>query len=360
MLSPNVVEISEDIAAAFSQFLAVKSFSYSAGQIVVSPLSPDPKGLPTLRQRIAVLAKISAQWQLDYPDLVVNYLKPFTNYSTTFGAFAGQVKKFGNDVGLWTEALTALHTSILAAQTQAKTAATAFMDHLDMIKTVEGQLNQSLTTAWTELADEEAKIVALATQLVRLQDRVDQLQDNLTSAEISSGKGYFQTAATISYTIMTKASVEIPYLAIVTEVYTIGKMAYDLIVTDKEINEALQQIADLTVEASEAAQAAAMSKGAIQLINSMNLQVTGLNDRLPALNRMWETEAEKISAAIDAIHSGAVPSEVFDLVSMPPAAVAWTTLAELSRKAIATTPTVGKPVFLTNNSTKPRFSAIRA
>jgi len=36
MLSPNVVEISEDIAVAFSQFFTVKSFSYSAGEIVGS------------------------------------------------------------------------------------------------------------------------------------------------------------------------------------------------------------------------------------------------------------------------------------------------------------------------------------
>jgi len=360
MLSPNVVEISEDIAVAFAQFLAVKSFSYSTGEIVISPLSPDPDWLPPLRHRIASLAKISAQWQSDYPNLFVNYLLPFTSYYTTFNAFAGRVKDFGNDVGLWTDALTALHTSILAAQTQAKTAATAFTDHLEMIKTIEGQLNQSLTTAWKVLANEEAKIVALATQITRLQDRVAQLQDNLTSAEISSGKTYFQTAATISYTIFTSASVEIPYLSILTEVYTIGKMAYDLIVTDKEINDALQQIADLTVEASETAQAAAMSKGVIQLIDNLNLRVTGLNDRLPAINRMWETEAGKISAAIDAIHSGAIPSQVLDLVSMPAAAAGWQTLADLSRKAITTGPTVGTPVYLTNSPSKPKLSSTPA
>jgi hypothetical protein len=356
MLSPNVVDTSDDIAAAYSQYLALNSFSVSTGQIIVSPLSPDPDWLPTLRRRIAALAKISAQWQLDYPDLVSTYLLPFTNYSSTFGAFAQQVKKFGNNVELWVQALTTLHKAALDAQNKAKTAATAFTDHLRMIKTVEGQLNESLDTAWTELDHEEAKIVALATQIVRLQDRVAQLQDNLTSGTISAGKTYFQTAATISYTVFTAVSVEIPYLSILTEIYTIGKEAYDLIVTDKEISAALQQIADLTVEASEAAQAAAMSKGVIQLIDRLNVQVTGLNDRLPALNRMWETSADQISAAIDAVRSGAIPSQVFDLVSMPSAAAGWKTLGALSRQAIATAPKAGKPVFLTNSRLKPRFS----
>ena len=352
MLSPNLVEISEDIVAANSQFRAVTIFGNAAGRIVVSPLSPDPDWLPPLRHRISELAKICTQWRIDYPDNVVNYFLPFTRYATTFGAFSKQVKQFGNDIALWNDALNALHSSILAGQSQARDAAKAFRDHLRMIKIVEGQLNTSLSTAWAELSEEESKMVAIATQITRLQDRVDQLQENLTSHEISSGKSYFQTAVKISYTIMTAATVEIPYLAVVTEIYTIGKMAYDLIVTDKEIGEALQQIADLTVEASEAVQAAAMSKAVIQLINNMNFQVTGLNDHLPALDRMWETEAEKISAARDAIRSGAIPSDVFDLVSMPVASSTWDALATLSRQVFTITKIPATPVFLTNNTTQ--------
>jgi hypothetical protein len=356
MLSPDVVDTSEDIASAYSQFFSLNSFSASARGIVVSPLSPDPDWLPTLRNRIANLARISAQWQLDYPDLVSTYLLAFTDYSSTFGAFAEQGKKFGDNIDLWLPALNALHASALDARRRAKTAGTGFTDHLNAIKTIEGQLNNSLNTAWSELDKEEAKIVALATQIVRLQDRVAQLQDNLTSGTISSGTTYFKTAATIYYTVLTSAAIEIPYLAVLTEIYTIGKQAYDLIVTDKEISAALQTIADMTVELSEAAQAAAMSKGVIQLISRLNVQVTGLNDRLPALNQMWETAADKIAAAIDAVRSGAVPSQVLDLVSMPSAAAAWDRLGELSREAIATVPRYGKPVYLTNSPSKPKFS----
>ncbi|CBS91128.1 alpha-pore-forming cytotoxin subunit MakB [Azospirillum lipoferum] len=359
MLSPDVVEIGEDIAASYSQFLALNSFGTSISQTVVSPLSPDPGWLPTLRRRLATLAKLCAQWQLDYPDLLSSYFLPFTDFSSTFGAFARQSGKFGNNVEVWVQALTALHKAAVEAETVTKRAATGFTDHFSMIKTIEGQLNESLATAWQELANEEDKIVAIATQVARLQDRVAQLQDNLTSGTISAGKSYFQTAATITYTVLTSATVEIPYLAILSEIYTIGKEAYDLIVTDKEISEALQKIADLTVEASEAAQAAAMSKGVIQLITRLNLQVTGQSDHLPALNRVWEVAAEKISAAIDAIQAGAVPTQVLDLVSMPAAAAGWNTLAKLSRDAVTMVPVQGRPVFLTNSSVKSRLSATR-
>jgi hypothetical protein len=359
MLSPNVIETGEDIAASYSQFLALNSFGTSVGQTVMSPLSPDPDWLPTLRSRLANLAKLCAQWRLDYPDIVSSYFLPFTNFSSTFGAFARQSEKFGNNVEVWVQALTALQKAALEAEAATKTAASRFTDHLFMIKTIEGQLNESLVTAWQELAKEEDKIVAIATQVVRLQDRVAQLQDNLTSDSISAGKSYFQTSATITYTVLTSATVEIPYLAIVSEIYTIGKEAYDLIVTDKEISDALQKIADLTVEASAAAQAAAMSKGVIQMITRLDLQVTGQNDHLPAVNRVWEVVAGKIAEAIDAIQDGAVPTLLFDLVSMPSAAAGWVTLAKLSRDAITVAPVQGRPVFITNSSRAPRFSSTR-
>lgn len=362
MLSPNVVEASEDIAASCSQFLALRSFSRSGGQIVVSPLSPDPAWLTPFRQRLASLAKTCSTWQLDSPDIIANYYLPFTNYSTSFGAFARQSSEFGNDVDLWVQALRALHENITKGRDKASSSAKSFTEHLRQIKIVEGQLDENLITAWSELATEEKQMVALAEQITRLQDRVSQLQDNLTSAELSSGKSYFSTAATISYEILTAASVEIPYLSIVVEIYTIGKMAYDLIVTDKEISDALSQIAELTVKATEAAQAAAMSKAVIQLINRLDVQVTGLNDRLPALDRMWENEAEKLSAAIDSIQSGAKPTRVLDLVSMPSAAAVWETLAKLSRNAVAPPSIPGAPVFITTaptRSTQARFSATR-
>jgi hypothetical protein len=360
MLSPNIVETSEDIAAAYMQFLVLNSFGTSTTEIVVSPLSPDPDWLPPLRRRIANLAKLCAQWRLDYPDLVSTYFLPFTDFSTLFGAFARQADRFGNDVGLWLDALTVLHKGAVAAEAKAKDAATGFTDHLAMIKTIEGQLNESLNTAWSELAREEDKIVALATQIVRLQDQVAQLQDSLTSGAISSGKSYFQTAATITYDVLIAAETEIPFLSILTEVYTLGKEAYDLIVTDKEISDSLQKIADLSVEASAAAQAAAMSKGVIQLINRLNLQVTGQSDRLPTLNRMWESTADKISTVVDTIQAGAKPTEVLDLVSMPVAAAGWNTLGDLTRKAITTIPKYGTPVYLTNSSNKPRISTKQA
>jgi len=359
MLSPNVIETSEDIATAFGQFRTLQSFASTSRQIVVSPLSPDPDWLPPLRTRIASLGTLGAQWLLDNPKVMVAYFQPFVNYATTFGAFAESSQKFGNNIELWTDALTALQKAIVAARQSSAVSAKSFTAALDQIKIVEGLLNQSLTTAWQELADEEQEIVEIATQIVRLQDRVDQLNESISGAYISSGKDYFKTAATISYTVMTAAEVEFPYLEIVTELYTVGKMAYDLIVTDAEIADALAQIADLTVKASQDAQAAAMSKGVIQLITSLNTRVSGLNDKLPALDRMWETEGNKVAAALDAIRSGAVPSQVFDLVSMPAAAAGWSTLSDLVTSGITQDGVIGKPVFLTNAQSKPKFSATK-
>lgn len=357
MLSPNVVETSEDIAGSYNQFLAVKSFANSSSEILVGPLSPDPDWLAPLRTRIGSLAGLGAKWRDDSPDILVGYYLPFVNYATTFGAFADQAPKFGNNKSYWSDALTALIGQIETCRGNASTSQTAFTNHLAEIKIVEGQIDQSLATAWTELAKDENLIVELATEVTRLQDRLAVLEDSLTSSVISTGKTYFQTAATITYQVLVAASTAVPYLTILTEIYTVGKMAYDLIVTDQEINAALDQIAKLTVDADQAAQAAAMSKAVIVLINNLDVRVTGLNDHLPAIDRTWASERDKLAGALDAIDSGAAPSDVFALASMDSAKASWNTLADLANKVITTSATPGKPVFINTSRTGDRISS---
>jgi hypothetical protein len=178
---------------------------------------------------------------------------------------------------------------------------------------------------------------------------VAQLQDNLTSAEISSGKSYFQTAATISYTLVTAAEIEIPYLSIASEIYTIGKMAYDLIVTDKEIDKAIGEIVKLRIEATEAAQAAAMSKAVIRMINNFDKQMAALAPHLPAIDQMWETEAGKVASTIDAINKGADPKTLLDVVSLKPAAASWGELSRLAQACMTYPVKTGTPVTISTD-----------
>jgi hypothetical protein len=350
MLGPDVIDVSADLADAYSEIVSVDRYASAGMNILVGKLSPDPDWLGQIRTRVAMLSESCKQWQSDRPKIWSEVLTPFLDYYSLFKGFTDASARFGNNADVWIQALEQLKGGLEAGRLRTTNTMASFKDHIDNIKAVESLLNSSLNTAWGELASEEQQMVKLATEVTHLQDQLDQLQDNITSAEISSGKAYFQSALTISYTLLTTAGSEVPYLAIIGEVYTIGKMAYDLIVTDKEIADTINKIVELRVEATQVAQAAAETKAIIQLINNLDLSLAAMRDALPPLSSMWSTERDKTSAAISAIQAGAQPENMIELIAMPSAAATWKTLADFVPKITqATQP--GKAVTITTTGT---------
>lgn len=346
MFAPEVNSVGDDFADAYSNIVKVDSFSYATMNTTVGRLSPDPDWLGSVRTRLAMLSAASQGWQQDRPNIWSKVLLPFADYASTFSAFAGAVDKFGDNKDLWIQALDQLAGELQKSYTMTKAAESAFTSHIKDIQNIEPLLNQTIDTAWNELASEEQQMIQLASQITHLQDQVDQLQDSITNAEISTGKGYVQSVVSISYTLVTSAGVEIPYLAIAGLVLTVGKMAYDLIVTDKEIADTINQIVDLRVKASETAQAAAMTKSIIQLITSLDNSLVSTQSKLPAFYTMWSNERGKILQAKNAIQSGSDPSLMVDLATMPAAAATWNQLAGYVPK-LSQVPEQGKPVSLT-------------
>lgn len=351
MLSPNVIETGNDIAGALNQIMAVNSFSRSATMTRISPLHPDPEWLTPLRDRMRVLGQAGQQWDIDRPEIQQTYLAPFVTYATSIEAVAEQVHAGGLTRDDLMALLGAMKTELISNREKVRSANDAFAKHLSQIRIIGQQLDKSLDAGWRELAAEEKRMISIAEQITFLQDRIDSLQQNLTSAAISNGTAYYKTAATISYTMVTAATAEIPFLSILSEVYTIGKMAYDLIVTDKEIDEAIGKLVALRIGASEAAQAAAMAKAVIRMIGNFNTRMAGLSAHLPALDRMWATEAGKIGAAMDAISSGADPFTLFDISSLRPAAASWNQLSVLARQCTTAPVLAGTPVTLSTDKT---------
>lgn len=348
MLSPDVVTAGNNIATAYSEILSVDRFAFAGSNILVGKLSPDPDWLGPVRLRVGMLSGVSQQWQKDRPDIWSEVLMPFVDYYTLFKGFTDASSGFGNDKDLWLEAMGQLRRGVESGITRTKNAGNSFTTHINNIKNVESVLTESLNTAWQQLAAEEQAMIDLAVQVTHLQDQIDVLQGSITDAEISAGKGYFQSAISISYTLASTAGAEIPYLAILGEVFTIGKMAYDLIVTDPKIDETIGALVAARDKASEEAQAAAETKAVIHLINKLDLAMAGMQNRLPPFTDMWSTERDKVNFAIQALNAGAEPRYITDLVSMPSATASWKTLADLVPK-VTQAAQPGKKVTLTTS-----------
>ncbi len=348
MLNPNVNTTTDQLAQAYSTIRQVDAFAFASMNTLVGKLNPDPDWLPTVRQRIELLSEAGEQWQLKKSDIWAPILTQFNNYSTLFAGFAQVSSSVGNDKDAWMEILNTMSASLATGKNVTRAAQGQFTLQINNLNNIRQVLDTSIATAWSSLASEEQAMIDLAAQITSLQDQLNGLEGSLSSAEISAGKSFIQSSVTISYTLVSTAGVEVPYLAIAGLLFTVGKMAYDLIVTDKEIDQTIGKIVQLRINMSENAQAAAMSKAIIQLIDNFDKSLLAVNNQLPPIAAMWENEQTKVRQIINAINAGAAPKQIIDLVSMPSAAASWTQLSDFCIKLSQLT-TAGKPVTVTTS-----------
>jgi hypothetical protein len=345
MLAPNVNPVMDNLARSYSTITRVDAFAYAAMNSAIGKLSPDPDWLGPIRQELTLLNAAGAQWQAQKPTVWAPILTQFVDYSSLFAGFAEVSKELGNDRDAWIKLLTELSQSLALSANVSSAAERAFTLQANNLNNVETVFNASIKKAWAALASEEEQMLAMAEQIGALQERVATLEADLSAGAISAGQGLIQSTVTISYAVLVAASVSVPYLTLAGMLFTLGKGAYDLIVTDQKIHDAIDKITELRVAMSEEAQAAAMSKAIVQLITAFDLSLATAGRQLPALSEMWTAEKQKVQGAIHALEAGAVPKDMIELIAMPSAAATWNALAGFVTKLLAT-PAMGRPVTL--------------
>jgi hypothetical protein len=189
-------------------------------------------------------------------------------------------------------------------------------------------------------------MIKLASQLTHLQDKVAALESSITSGVISSGQGVITTSVKTVYSIVAEGGAAFSFLSLGASVITVGKSYYDLITATNEIANTLTQIAALQLQASEEAQAAAGTKLVLQLVYNLQKSFLAIQDVLPQISAMWNTELEKLHAVITALQSGADPQTYFEIFSIPTAAANWQAINAFAMAIPGLKREVGKPVLL--------------
>jgi len=347
MLSPNVNAVVEQLAQAYSTVARVDAFAYAAMNSTIGKLSPDPGWLEPIRNELTLLSGAGARWQQRKPQIWSALMSQFHDHATLVSGVANVARDLGNDRGSWIELLTGLRESAARATEASKAAEREFADEVSNLNNVHTVLSSSVDKAWAELGQEHRRMVALAEQIGTLNERLSRMEADLTAGLISSGKSYVQSSVTIAYSVVSAtAAVSVPYLTIAGLVFTFGKAAYDLISGDAEIEKTLTRIRGLSLEMSQGAQAAAMSKALIQLITGFDRSLAAVGRQLPTLAQMWSSQEALVKAAIHSIDAGADPRSIIDLVAIKPAAASWETLSDFAHRLLQA-PAVGRPVLLT-------------
>lgn len=332
MLCPNVMHVSDQLASAQATINRVDSFAYASINTSIGKLSPDPDWLEQMRNQLKMLSFAGQQWQLEKPQIWAPILTQFTRYASLFSSFADSRRELADDKAAWLEVLGELKAALSTGEELSRAAENAFKIKIGDLENVRKLMSSILNKAWSNLGAEEERMIELATLVTSLQDKVNRLQEDLNSTGISGGKDYISSSLSITYTLVSKAGLEVPYLSIVSLIFSTGKLAYDVFVADAEINAMIDKVVEARNQISHAAQAAAMTKAVIQLIDNFDKSLLAVQRQLPDMSEMWRTEKGKVAQAMDALHAGAKPSQTVALTTMPAAAETWNRLAQLVRK----------------------------
>jgi hypothetical protein len=233
----------------------------------------------------------------------------------------------------------------------------ALRTHLAAFAAVQPLLEQSIDEGWADLADEEQQMVAIATQLTKLQDLVASLEDDISAGEISAGQSVVSTTVKVLYNVATETAQSFSFLSMAMAAYTVGKSYYDLITETEEVGQTLQQIGALQIQASEAAQAAAGTKMVLQLVYNLQESFSTIVDVMPQIATMWTDELSKLQSVVEALGSGVDPSSYLELVTVPAASAAWQSLSQFAQAIPELTTPAAQQVVLDPQNPIPTTSA---
>lgn len=336
MLGPNVNVVGDALAEMDLAILRTDSFAFAAQNTAIGKLSPDPDWLPPLRNELKLVAFQGAQWQQAKPTITTAVFLTFSTYQSLFQAVMDTMAKLTDEqVAQYIELLQDLRGAARQNAVACRNSETLFDRQIGNLRDVEAVFSASLAKAWQELANEEKAIAELASNVTRLQMQVDGLGQSLTAAQISGGMGYVQNQASLIYSLLSPSIQGVPYLTVVSLVYTTGKLFYDMIVTDKELQATLAQLAEQQLALTHEVQAAALTKSVIQLINDFDKALLAVGGHLPRISAMWDDQADRLQMVINSLQAGAKPSLQTDIVSMPAANATWLHLSELVVKMMA-------------------------
>lgn len=324
MLSPVVHDTRELITRVFNEVIALDKYSIGNNNIVIGKLPNDPEWLIAVRKHVESLGTIGARWIQKKAEVWSSILGLFPSYTSAIESLAEIQKTQGIQKDQWPDLLEELLLTQLNKAVQvSEDAEKVFKSEFNDLRGMQPSLEKDIEAGWEALAEEEESMIKIAQELTKLQDTVSSLEDEITSADISAGKSVFQTTVTLMYKVVTSAEMSFSFLSMASSAFTVSKFFYDVISDTDKIDQALEEIAKYQTEASEEAQALAGTKSVIQLVYKLEESFLSIQDVVPQLTKMWESERDKVKIVIDGLKAGADPSKYFQLETLSTSSENW-------------------------------------
>ncbi|MCU1796305.1 alpha-pore-forming cytotoxin subunit MakB [Pectobacterium polaris] len=347
MLSPTIYDAQELLTDSFNNVMQLDSYAFTSSNTIIGKLPDDPDWLASVRSRVSMLSDAGNDWVNDRPDIWGSILLQFPDYASTFAGVNAAAQENKLSQSQWLELLkNVLRPQLTKAVKDTGAAVDSLKTHQQAFADIQPLLNESINEGWSALSQEEQLMQNIATKLQHLQDLVASLQSSITSEDISTGKEIATTTVTLLYKVATATAEGFSFLDMASIAITIGKYFYEEIEDTAEVASTLKEIADLQIQASDAAQAAAGTKLVIQLLNNLELTFSQIGKGASNLKTLWSEQLDSVTDDINALEAGADPAQLFDLSTLSVANTNWQVLSTFSNSILQKVTQAGSPVIL--------------
>lgn len=344
MLNPHVDTAINMLTEVYNDIRGVSNYANTCNSFVIGHVASDPDWLASARSRSEALRDVMNAFMRQKPDIMASIIVSFVDYQTLFAAFATQYKQLSSTDD-WLSMLESLKSTATASMNTTNNANAEFSDAYKNVSDRAFLLDDSISQGWQALSGEEAEMTRIAEAIGELTNSIASLGAEVNSADLRAGKTYVQSLVKMAYSVVMETASSVPYLTIATGLLSIGEGVYNTLKNASDVQTQLDKLTQLQNQATQAAQATAITKAVLQQLNTLEKSFLSLDSSLPALSLLWQNEIDKLSSAINAINAGSDPSLLFDLQTAEIAAASWQTITDFANQ-LHQAPQVGNSILV--------------
>ena len=287
---------------------------------------------PSLRTRLALLARDAETWLDDKPAVASLPFSGFCSYRNAFSAASGALRGDASQEAK-VQALDRLRSAAQDNLADARKASDRFDRWVSRALTHLSDMDESIKDAWSGLGSAEKRVVELSERIVAVQGALAGLTgvvapDQLSSQTVSDLSKILCNAASLVYSVAF-AGLPVPYLSVAVTFFTLGKLFYTIFSTEETIHQQLRELESCRLELDEAQLALAQTKAVLASLYDLKLLLSGQRSSLTEVETFWQAEIRNITTVRDKFAlAPCISPDDPELRQLPVAQAAWDELKD--------------------------------
>lgn len=331
-LAPDLKDMRELMADTASAWLRLSTFTQALLKTEIGQLPENPDWLTNAHRALAENRDVGNRWHLKAPAIKAPIISAFIQYSSSFEAFV-QLADITNDqsaIDTMVSMLQTLVDQIDGILTSIHPSAHVMASIADDFASVHTAMTQAADAAKVANVENQKALIKSAAAIAQLKQKIDDLSGDLKSDAISGGETIIENQIELIFESVAESGA-IPILGTGLVIFSLIIDIVETIEASVEITEAIDELNEAMKEEALEVQTAIALQGVLVAFDRLNTLYIEAQQPGPKLALIWKEERDKLSLTIDALKSGAQPTEMMALHQLADAKSVWVKLSRFAQ-----------------------------